>query len=89
MPDTKALPIGTLLALIQGAVTVVQGFQGSPAVVKTVGYVQEAVTTITNLAPLVQKWANGETVTLEDARTALAGMNTALAQLEADIDATP
>jgi len=74
--------IAEILALITGAMNVITTFKGSAAMAKTTGYVQEAVATIGALAPLVTQWGNGEEVTLEDTRAALAGMNGALSKLD-------
>lgn len=82
-------PITLILGLISGATQVLQAYKGTAAAAKTTAYVQEAIGTITSLVPLVQSFGDGKTVTLDDARSALAGMNTALAKLEADIAAAP
>jgi len=76
------MPITTILQLIAGAVQVVQSFDGDAKVAKATGYVTEAVGTIAALTPLVQQWASGVEVTLEDARAALAGKDGALARLD-------
>ena len=76
------MPITTILSLISTAVDVVKSFNGSAAVAKATGYVQEAVGVISALTPLVQQFGNGKEVTLEDVRAALAGKDAALATLD-------
>lgn len=76
------MPLATILQLIAGATSVLQQFDGSPQVAKGTAYVQEAVSTISALAPLVEQFGNGDEVTLEDVREALAGKDAALAKLD-------
>lgn len=82
-------PIGTILALIQGATSIVQTFSGDAKLAKTTAYVTEAVGTIAALTPLVEQWASGEEVTLEDARKALEGKDAALSKLDEIIASKP
>lgn len=77
----------TAVSLIQTALSVVGTFRGSPQLAKTTGYVQDAVLVIGALTPLVQQYANGQDVTPEDVRNALAGKDAALKQFDDLIEA--
>lgn len=72
----------TILTLINGAVSVLGAFSGNAKVAQATPYITEAAGVITSLAPLVQSYANGQEVTAEDVRVALAGKDAALAAFD-------
>lgn len=71
-----------LLPMFQSALSVIGSFKGSPAIAKTTGYVQDAVSVVTALTPLVQQWGNGQDVTPDQVKAALAGKDAALAEFD-------
>lgn len=71
-----------LLPMFQSALSIIGSFKGSPQVAKTTGYVQDAVSVVTALTPLVQQWGNGQDVTPEQVKAALAGKDAALAEFD-------
>lgn len=72
----------SIVPLIQTALGVIATFKGSAQVAKTVGYVQDAVGVVNALTPLVTQFGNGQEVTPEDVRAALAGKDAALAEFD-------
>lgn len=82
------MPIFTAISLIQTALNVVGSFKGNAQLATTTGYVQDAVSVIGALTPLVQGFASGKEVTETDIRNALAGMHTAIAEFESLIQMT-
>lgn len=72
----------TAISLIQTALSVVGSFKGSPQVAKTTGYVQDALSVVSALTPVVQQWGAGVEVTPEDVKAALAGKDAALAEFD-------
>lgn len=81
--------IFTAISMIQTALSVVGSFKGSPQLAKTTGYVQDAVSVVAALTPLVAGFANGKDVTEADVKAALAGMHKALDDFDALIQAAP
>lgn len=71
-----------VLPMIQSALSIVGQFSGSAAVAKTTGYVTDAVGVITALTPLVKSFSEGNEVTEEDVRAALAGKDKALLEFD-------
>jgi hypothetical protein len=65
-------------SLIQSALGIIATFKGNAEVAKVTGYVQDAVSVVSALTPLVTQFANGTEVTPEDVRVALAGKDDAL-----------
>lgn len=76
------MPIATVLTLIQGAMSVLTAFRGTAATAKITTTVTEAIGTISALTPLLQSFGNGNEVTPEDVRAALAGKDAALAAFD-------
>lgn len=85
--------ITSLLGMINPALGVIGAFASSfggdvnAKVEKVAGAVQDAANVAGALMPLVQQFANGNDVTDEDVREALAGMDDSLKQLDALIAA--
>ncbi len=73
----------SILPLFNTALSVIGAFKGDAQTAKVTGQIQDAVSVVTALTPLVQQWGNGNEVTPDDVRTALAGMHTALADFDA------
>lgn len=71
-----------LLPMFQSALSVIGSFKGGPQVAKATGYVQDAVSVVTALTPLVQQWGSGQDVTEDQVRAALAGKDAALAEFD-------
>lgn len=74
-----------LLPLLNNALDVFGAFNGSAAEAKATGYVQDALSVINAVTPLVQQFGNGTEVTPDQVRAALAGMHQALADFDAEI----
>ena len=74
------------VSLIQTALGVISSFKGSAQVAKVTGYVQDAVSVVSALTPLVQDFGNGKEVTADDVRNALAGLHSALDEFHKLID---
>lgn len=74
--------ITAILAMIQGAISVIGAFKGSASSAKLNGQVQEAIGVIGALTPLVQNFGSGQEVTEDEMRAALTGRNAALAALD-------
>ena len=70
------------ISMIQTALSVVGAFKGSPQVAKVTGAVQDAVSVVNALTPLVTQFAGGTDVTPADVRAALAGKDAALAEFD-------
>lgn len=75
-------PILSVVSMIQTALSVVGAFKGSPQVAKVTGHVQDAVSIVTALTPLVTQFGAGTDVTPADAKAALAGKDAALAEFD-------
>lgn len=69
----------SVVSMIQTALSVVGAFKGSPQVAKATGYVQDAVSVVNALTPLVNQFTAGHEVTEDDVKAALAGKDAALA----------
>ncbi len=72
----------SILPLLNTALGVIGAFNGSAQLAKTTGYVQDAVSVVNALTPLVAQWGDGKDVTDEDVRNALAGKDAALKQFD-------
>lgn len=77
----------SIIPMINTALGVIGAFKGSAQVAKATGYVQDAVSVVTALTPLVTSFGAGNEVTEADVRAALAGMDKALADFDALIAA--
>ncbi len=77
----------SIIPMLNTALGVIGAFKGSAQAAKVTGYVQDAVSVVTALSPLVTQFGSGKEVTEEDVRAALAGMDTALNEFEATIKA--
>ena len=72
----------SVVSMIQTALSVVGAFKGSPQVAKATGYVQDAVSVVNALTPLVNQFTAGREVTEDDVKAALAGKDAALATFD-------
>ncbi len=80
--------LGTLLSLINPAMSILGAFTGSAQEAKINGAVQNAVSVVNALTPLVTQFTSGREVTPDDVRAALAGMDSALADFDKAIAAS-
>lgn len=80
--------LGTLISLINPALSLLGAFTGSAQEAKISGAVQDAVGVVNALTPLVTQFTSGMEVTPDDVRAALAGMDSALADFDAAIAAS-
>lgn len=71
-----------VLPLLQSAISTIAAFKGDAAAAKTTGYVQDAASVIAAVTPLVQSFANGNEVTPDDVKAALAGKDAALSEFD-------
>lgn len=76
-----------VIPMITNALSVIGSFTGSAKVAKVTGVVQDAVSVVNALTPLVTKFGQGHEVTEDDVREALAGKDAALAEFDALIEA--
>ena len=74
-----------LMPILNGALNVLGTFTGSPAQAKASAMVQDAMSVVNAVTPLFQTIANGTEVTEAQVRAALAGKDSALAVLDAEI----
>lgn len=72
----------SVISMIQTALGVVSAFKDSPQVAKATGYVQDAVSVVNALTPLVTQFASGTDVTPADVKAALAGKDAALFEFD-------
>jgi hypothetical protein len=77
--------IASLLPMIQAALGVIGAFKGSAAQAKTTSKVQDAISVVAAVTPLIQQFGAGTEVTEDQVRAALAGMDAALADFDAEI----
>ncbi len=70
---------------IQAALGIIGAFKGNAQVAKITAQVQDAVSVVTALTPIVQSFTSGQEFTLEDVRVALAGKDVALSAFDAEI----
>ena len=70
---------------IQAALGIIGAFKGGAQVAKVTGAVQDAVSVVTALTPLVKQFGDGQEVTPEDVRAALAGKDAALKAFDDEI----
>ena len=75
----------TILPILESALAVFGAFKGSAAQAKASAAVQDALSVITALTPLVQSFGHGAEITPAMVRTALDGKNAALAEFDAEI----
>lgn len=71
-----------VLSMISQAIGVIGSFTGGAKTAKFSNAVQDAVSVVESLAPLVTQFGKGEEVTPEQVRAALAGKDAALAELD-------
>lgn len=71
-----------LIPLFQSALSVIGAFKGSAVEAKATGYFQDALGIVTAVTPLITQFGNGEEVTPEQVRAALAGKDAALASFD-------
>lgn len=71
-----------LLPMFQSAIGVIGAFKGNAAAAKVDSAVQDAVSVVKAVTPLIEQFGRGEEVTPEDARQALAGMHAQLDQFD-------
>ncbi len=74
-----------LLPLLNTALGVFGQFKGTAAQAKATGYVQDALSIVNVVTPLVQQFGNGKEITPDQVRAALAGKDKALADFDAEI----
>lgn len=74
-----------LMPLIKSAAEAIQAFTGDEQQARSDNTVQDALEVIGAVAPLVDDFARGGQVTPEDARAALADMDPALREFDAEI----
>lgn len=67
-----------ILPLIQSALGVLGAFKGTAVQAQATGYVQDAMSVVTALTPLVQQFTSGKEVTADDLVATLAGMHKSL-----------
>lgn len=80
------MPLPAIIGLIpvfQSALGVIGAFKGTAAQAKASGYVQDAIAVVTSLTPLVQSFGNGQEVTPEQVKEALAGKDAAIEEFDA------
>ncbi len=77
--------LASIFPVLQSAIGVISSFSGNAQAAKVAAHVQDAVSVVTALTPLVQQFAGGQDVTEAQVRTALAGKDAALAALDAEI----
>jgi hypothetical protein len=77
--------IKSILPLIQAASQVIGGFTGGDEAARNDNKVTDAFDVITAVVPLIDTFANGNEVTPDDVRQALAGYDQALADFDAEI----
>lgn len=70
------------LPLLQSALGVIGAFKGTAQQARATGYVQDAVSLIGALYPLLEQFSKGADVTPEQVKAALAGKDEALKQLD-------
>lgn len=79
------IPIAGILAAVQlgrTAFDTIASFSGNAKAAKASAAVQDAVSIIGAVTPLVQSFANGQDVTPEQVKAALAGKDAALAEFD-------
>lgn len=79
------LPLAGILTAVElgkRAFDTIAGFTGNAAAAKASAAVQDAVSVIAAVTPLVQSFANGQEVTPEQVKAALAGKDAALAEFD-------
>jgi hypothetical protein len=80
---------GTVLAsvmpMLRSAIDVIESFSGSAAEAKADDVIQNAADMIGAVVPLIESLRNGEEITPDDVREALAGMDDALGLFDAEI----
>jgi len=81
------IAILSALPLLQSAISIFGQFKGTAAAAKVNSDVQDAVSVIDALVPLVTQFGGGVEVTPEDVRKALAGKDAALKAFDAEIAA--
>lgn len=75
--------ITSLIPVIQAAVDTIQSFSGDDP--QSDSTLQNAVEVLGQVFPLIETFANGDEITQDDAREALAGYDTALSDFDAEI----
>lgn len=79
------LPLLSLVSIAQSAMSVIGSFTGQAHAAKLNGQLQDAVSVVNAVTPLINQFASGTEVTEEQVRAALAGKDTALASFDAEI----
>lgn len=74
-----------LMPVLKSAADVIQQFTGTAEEARENSVVSDALEIIGALSPLVDSFAHGSEVTPEDVRAALAGMDEALSDFDAEI----
>lgn len=72
----------SVVSMISQATGIIGAFNGGAKAAKFSGAVQDAVSVVTALAPLVTQFGKGEDVTPEQVREALAGKDAALVEFD-------
>jgi hypothetical protein len=80
---------GTVLAsvmpMLRSAIDIFESFSGSAAEAKLDDTIQSAADIVAAVVPLIDSLRNGEEITPDDVREALAGMDDALSLFDAEI----
>jgi hypothetical protein len=77
--------IKSILPLIQAAAQTINSFVGDDNAARNDATITDAFDVITAVVPLIDTFVNGDEVTPDDVRQALAGYDQALADFDAEI----